>query len=106
MPPTARSSRPSPGTVTYTYLVTNTGPLALSDVTVTDDNGTPATPGDDFAATCPKTTLAVGESMTCTATIDVLVDTINVAVVHGVTAEGNPVEDDDDADGRRSSPTA
>ena len=36
--------------------------------------------------------------MDCSATHDVLVDTTNVAVVHGVTDEGNPVEDDDDAD--------
>ena len=36
--------------------------------------------------------------MTCTFTIDVLADTINVAVARGVTAEGNPVEDDDDAE--------
>ena len=63
MPRTARSSRPSPATSTYTYVVTNTGPLPLDDVTVTDDNGTPADTGDDFEATCPKTTLAVDESM-------------------------------------------
>jgi uncharacterized repeat protein (TIGR01451 family) len=35
--------------------------------------------------------------MTCTATVEVTVDTTNVATAHGVTAEGNPVEDDDDA---------
>ena len=85
-----------PGSVTFTYVVTNTGPLPLQNVTVTDDNGTPVT-GDDFAATCPKTTLAVDESMTCTATILVSVDRTNVAVARGFTAEGNPVEDDDDA---------
>jgi len=34
--------------------------VALSSVTVTDDQG--------VVVTCPKTTLAVGESMTCTAT--------------------------------------
>ena len=84
------------GNVTYTYVVTNTGPLPLQNVTVKDDNGTPAT-GDDFAVTCPKTTLAVDESMTCTATILVIFDKTNVATAHGVTAEGNPVEDTDDA---------
>ena len=36
--------------------------------------------------------------MTCTSTVQVSVDTINVAVAHGVTAEGNPAEDDDDAE--------
>ena len=85
-----------PGNVTYTYVVTNTGPLPLQNVTVKDDNGTPVA-GDDFAVTCPKTTLAVGESMTCTATILVSVDKTNVATARGFTAEGNPVEDDDDA---------
>ncbi len=85
-----------PGNVTYTYVVENTGPLPLEDITVTDDNGTPGT-GDDFEATCPETTLGVGESMTCTATVAVTVDTINIAVAHGFTAEGNPVEADDDA---------
>ncbi len=87
-----------PGDVTYTYVVTNTGPLPLSEVTVTDDAGTPGDTSDDFTADCPQTTLAVDESMTCTFTIDVQVDTTNVAVARGVTAEGNPVEDDDDAE--------
>jgi hypothetical protein len=54
-----------PGSVTYTYVVTNTGPIALQNIAVVDDNGT-AAPGDDFAVACPKTTLAAGESMTCT----------------------------------------
>ena len=36
--------------------------------------------------------------MTCTFTIDVLADTVNVAVARGVTAGGNPVEDGDDAE--------
>ncbi|NLF03197.1 MAG: hypothetical protein GX601_19710, partial [Anaerolineales bacterium] len=44
--------------VIWTYVVTNTGNVPLSDVVVTDDQG--------VSVTCPKTTLAVGESMTCT----------------------------------------
>ena len=85
------------GPVQYKYLVTNTGPLPLVNVTVKDDAGTPPVSGDDFFATCPKTTLAVAESMTCTFTRAVAVDTINVAVARGVTAGGNPVQDVDDA---------
>lgn len=48
------------GTVTWNYYVTNTGNVTLSDVTVTDNQG--------GTVTCPKTTLVVGESMTCTVT--------------------------------------
>ncbi|HSK78235.1 MAG TPA: hypothetical protein VLQ45_17410 [Thermoanaerobaculia bacterium] len=44
--------------VTWQYVVTNTGQVALSNVKVTDDQG--------VAVSCPKTTLAAGESMTCT----------------------------------------
>jgi len=45
-------------TVTWTYIVTNTGNVTLSNLKVTDDKG--------VAVSCPKTTLAAGESMTCT----------------------------------------
>ncbi|HEX7185807.1 MAG TPA: hypothetical protein VF756_28540 [Thermoanaerobaculia bacterium] len=44
--------------VSWTYLVTNTGAVALSEVRVTDDKG--------VAVSCPKTSLRPGESMTCT----------------------------------------
>jgi uncharacterized repeat protein (TIGR01451 family) len=86
------------GSVTYTYVITNNGPLALTGVVVTDDNGTPGIAGDDFAATCPKTTLAPAESMTCTSTVLVTADTTNLATVHGVTAGGNTATGEDDAD--------
>lgn len=45
--------------VTWTYLVTNEGNVPLTGIAVTDDQG--------VTVTCPKTTLAVGESMTGTA---------------------------------------
>lgn len=45
--------------VGWTYAVTNTGSEVLSGVTVVDDQG--------VAVACPGTTLAPGESMTCTA---------------------------------------
>ncbi len=37
--------------VVWDYLVTNTGNVVLSDVVVTDDNGTPGDPSDDFSPT-------------------------------------------------------
>jgi hypothetical protein len=46
------------GAVNWQYFVTNTGNVALSNVSVTDDQG--------VVVTCPKTTLAAGEAMTCT----------------------------------------
>ncbi|NJM42486.1 MAG: hypothetical protein HC853_17980, partial [Anaerolineae bacterium] len=47
-------------TVTWTYIVSNTGNTALVNVSVSDDV--------IGAVTCPQNTLAVGESMTCTMT--------------------------------------
>ena len=55
------TSLSAPGTVTYSYLVTNTGNVTLTGITVVDDND-----NDDMV--CEATTLAVGGSMTCTAT--------------------------------------
>ena len=46
-------------TVYWTYRVTNTGNVSLSNVVVTDDQG--------ISVTCPATTLAPGASMDCTA---------------------------------------
>lgn len=88
------------GPITYTYVVENDGPVTLFDITVTDDNGTPADTSDDFQATCPKSSLAAGESMTCSATVTVTVDTTNVAVARGVTINKNQVSADDDAEVR------
>lgn len=53
--------------VTYTYTVTNTGSVDLHDVTVTDDNGTPDQPGDDFVVGTVAL-LAPGEVATFTVT--------------------------------------
>ncbi len=47
-------------TVTWTYLITNTGNVALSNIVLTDDKV--------GAVTCPATTLSVGANMTCTKT--------------------------------------
>ena len=48
----------SPGdTVTWEYIITNTGELDLTNIKVTDDK--------EGLIACPDTTLPVGESMTC-----------------------------------------
>jgi len=47
--------------VIWEYLVTNTGQVALSDVEVSDDD-------PSLTVSCPGSDLAVGASMTCTAT--------------------------------------
>jgi hypothetical protein len=49
-----------------------------------DDNATPANTADDITITCPKTSLAAGESMTCTASIPVTYGTqTNIGTVTG-----------------------
>jgi len=51
---------PAGSPITWTYQVTNTGDVPLSDIHVSDDKG--------VAVTCPKTALQPSESMTCTGT--------------------------------------
>ncbi|MFO1429993.1 MAG: SdrD B-like domain-containing protein [Candidatus Competibacteraceae bacterium] len=53
------------GTVTWTYRVTNTGNEPLANIVVTDPRAT--TQGATIS--CPATSLAVGASMVCTATL-------------------------------------
>ncbi|MGO4202662.1 hypothetical protein AB4Z09_13085 [Rhodococcus sp. TAF43] len=70
----AKSGSPAVGlqsgdTVTYTFVVTNTGGTPVSDVAVDEVAFTGSDPAPD--ATCPSGTLQPGESVTCTATYDV-----------------------------------
>jgi hypothetical protein len=53
--------------VTFTYVVTNTGNVALNAVVVVDDNSTPRYAADDFTVGSVDT-LAAGQSITFTAT--------------------------------------
>jgi hypothetical protein len=50
---------PFGSTVTWTYIVTNTGNVTLTSVAVTDNKLA--------AVFCPQTTLAAGALLTCTA---------------------------------------
>jgi uncharacterized repeat protein (TIGR01451 family) len=88
---------PEGGNVTYTYVVSNTGDLPLTDVSVKDDNGTPSDTSDDFNVDCPKTTLAVDEDMTCTTNVaGTTATTTNIATASGKAGE-DTVSDTDDA---------
>jgi len=75
---------PVGGAITWTYVVTNTGNLPLTQVVVTDDKG--------VVVTCPKDTLALQESMICTGTgVAVEGQYANVGSVVGVPPTGTPV---------------
>lgn len=79
---------PVDGAVTWTYVVTNTGNVTLSPVTVTDDRG--------VAVTCPKTTLTPLESMICTGTgIAVAGQYANIGTAVGIPPAGPPVTSTD-----------
>jgi hypothetical protein len=76
--------------VLWTYVVTNTGAVSLSNVTVTDDRG--------VAVSCPKTVLAAGESMTCTASGTAVYGLyFNTGTATGKPAAGPLVSDSDPA---------
>ena len=76
------------GAVTWTYVVTNTSNVTLTGVAVTDDQL--------GAITCPKSTLAAGESMQCTANgTAVAGQYANLGSVTGTPPVGPPVTDSD-----------
>ena len=70
--------------VTWLYVVTNTGDVTLADISVTDDV--------EGAATCPATELAPGASMTCSITGTVSLG----AYVNVGTVTGTPVDENGD----------
>ena len=72
-------------TITFSYLVTNTGNATLTGVTVNDD-----LPGLS-AVDCPDTTLAISDSETCTATYTTTAADLTAgAVINSATAQGFP----------------
>jgi hypothetical protein len=76
--------------VLWSYVVTNTGEVALANVGVTDNRG--------VALTCPKTELAAGESMTCTASGTAVAGQYsNLATASGTPAGGATATDQDPA---------
>jgi uncharacterized repeat protein (TIGR01451 family) len=72
-------------TINYNYLVTNTGNVTLTNVTINDPH-TGLT-----GLTCPDPTLAPGASETCTATyLTTQADLTAGSIVNTATATGNP----------------
>ena len=79
--------------VSFTLVVTNTGDVTLTNVIVTDPLA---------AVTCPMSALAVGESMTCTATLTITAELVaggelrNVATANGISSGGTVVDASDE----------
>lgn len=77
-------------TLSWTFEVTNTGNVTLSNVSVVDDVLA--------GITCPKTTLAVGESMTCSAQSAASEGAHqNIGTATGQSPSGTTVQDTDPA---------
>jgi uncharacterized repeat protein (TIGR01451 family) len=83
--------------VTYSFRVTNTGNVTLSDVAV--DEGAFSGTGEISAVDCPATTLAAGAFTTCTATytatqadIDNGGNLTNTATAGGTPPTGDPID--------------
>ena len=75
-------------TVTWQYVVTNTGNVAIGDIVVSDDRG--------VVVHCPATSLGAGRTMTCTGSGTVRAGSyVNVGTVTGNPPEGPPVTDSD-----------
>lgn len=78
--------------IEYSFLVTNTGNMPLSDVTVdeTEFSGT----GEAPVATCPEEVLAPGDSLTCTASYTLTqADVDSGELSNTATATGTPPGD-------------
>jgi uncharacterized repeat protein (TIGR01451 family) len=86
----AKSAAPDtfsgPGqTITYSFLVTNTGNVTMSGIAIND-----ALPGLS-AVTCPQSTLNVGAHETCTATyVTTQADVDAGKITNSATAQGDP----------------
>jgi large repetitive protein len=80
----APSGTTAGSTIAYTFLVTNTGNVTITGIVVNDANL-------DAAAVCPVTTLAGGESTTCTGIHTVTQAEVDAGVVNNsATVTGTP----------------
>jgi hypothetical protein len=77
--------------ITYSFLVTNTGNVPLSDITINEGDFTGT--GTMSDPTCPEPTLAAGANETCTATYTLTqADVDSGSVTNSATAGGTPPE--------------
>ncbi|MCH8992652.1 MAG: hypothetical protein IIA44_13025, partial [Acidobacteria bacterium] len=90
--------------VVYQYVVCNTGTCALINMIVTDDNGTPGDPTDDFTVQVPgplkpdECTTVYSDPIPISGPLDCLTPHVNDACVTGEAPDGSTVEDCDDAE--------
>ncbi|RMF30873.1 MAG: hypothetical protein D6759_11090, partial [Chloroflexi bacterium] len=78
--------------VTFTYRLTNTGDVTLTQVAVVDDNGTPGEPGDDLTV-CAGLTLPAGATAQCARSAVLDDDFAGSATASGQDPLGHPVSD-------------
>jgi dienelactone hydrolase len=95
--------------VAYTYRITNTGNVTLTDVTVVDDNGAPedadrshpdadrSHPEDDDVLVCEYAILTEGAARVCSRNRTVTQTTTSIATVRGQDPGGHEVSDSDSA---------
>jgi uncharacterized repeat protein (TIGR01451 family) len=100
----------APSLVTYHYVITNIGDTYLSDIIITDDNGTPSNTSDDITLTSVECAELAGPlaplaSVTCAVEVSINDDVTNIAKAVGNPTDQNgsdlphlnDVEDEDDA---------
>src|SRR5438132_1363110 len=68
----------------YTYLLTNTGNVAISAISVSDNK--------IATVTCPGNSLAVGANMTCTGTYVTKTSEVHKSIVKTHRATGSPLK--------------
>lgn len=80
--------------VTYTYQITNTGDVTLTNVTLVDDSGTPIDSSDDITV-CQDITLAAEATTSCSHSPTLTQTTTNTATATGQDPLDNDVADSD-----------
>jgi hypothetical protein len=76
--------------VTYTYQITNTGNITLTNVTLTDDNGTPGDGADDFTV-CQAVTMTARSSAVYSRSATLIQTTVSTCTLTARDPLGNDV---------------